>query len=67
MTPLIAQFEAEGDPSKRRELAAELNRVAIAQVTFPIAGQFRAPAAWRRELKGVIDFGFPVIWNIERG
>lgn len=66
MTPLLARFEAESDPGRRRELAAELNRVAIAQATFPIAGQFRAPAAWRAELRGVIDFGFPVIWNIER-
>jgi peptide/nickel transport system substrate-binding protein len=66
MTPLIERFEAESDPAKRRELAAELNRVAIAQATFPIAGQFRAPAAWRTELQGVIDFGFPVVWNIER-
>jgi peptide/nickel transport system substrate-binding protein len=67
MTPLIERFEAESDPAQRRQLAAELNRVAIDRATFPIAGQFRAPAAWRAELRGVIDFGFPVIWNIERG
>ncbi len=66
MTPLIERFEAESDPARRRELAAELNRVAIDRATFPIAGQFRAPAAWRAELRGVIDFGFPIIWNIER-
>lgn len=67
MTPVIERFEAEGDPTKRRELAAQLNRLAIERATFPIAGQFRAPAAWRKELRGVIDFGFPVVWNIERG
>ena len=67
MTPLISQFEAESDPARRRQIAAELNKVAIEQATFPIAGQFRAPAAWRAELRGVIDFGFPVVWNIERG
>ncbi|GGJ18497.1 ABC transporter substrate-binding protein [Neoroseomonas lacus] len=67
MTPVIERFEAEGDPAKRRELAAQLNRLAIERATFPIAGQFRAPAAWRKELRGVIDFGFPVVWNIERG
>ena len=67
MTPLLAQFEASSDPAERRRLAGELNKVAIEQATFPIAGQFRAPAAWRAELRGVIDFGFPVVWNIERG
>lgn len=66
MTPLIERFEAEADPERRRALAAELQRFAIEGATFPIAGQFRSPAAWRAELRGVIDFGFPVIWNIER-
>ena len=67
MTTLLARFEAAGEPAERRELAALLNKAAIEQATFPIAGQFRAPAAWRAELRGVIDFGFPVVWNIERG
>jgi peptide/nickel transport system substrate-binding protein len=66
MKPLIERFEAESDLEKRRAIAAEIQEAAIADVTFPIAGQFRRPAAWRAELRGVIDFGFPVIWNIER-
>jgi peptide/nickel transport system substrate-binding protein len=67
MTPVLERFEAESDPARRRELAGELQRLAIENATFPIAGQFRSPAAWRADLRGVIDFGFPVIWNIERG
>jgi peptide/nickel transport system substrate-binding protein len=66
MAPVIAQFEAESDPAKRKALASELQRFAIEAATFPIAGQFRSPAVWRTELQGVIDFGFPVMWNIER-
>jgi peptide/nickel transport system substrate-binding protein len=66
MRPVIERFEAENDPERRRALAGELQRLAIENATFPIAGQFRSPAAWRAELRGVIDFGFPVIWNIER-
>lgn len=66
MRELIAAFEAESDVERRRALAARIQEAAIAEVTFPIAGQFRSPAAWRAELRGVIDFGFPVIWNIER-
>ncbi len=67
MTPVIERFEAESDPGRRRALAAELQRLALEAATFPIAGQFQSPAVWRAELKGVIDFGFPVVWNIERG
>jgi peptide/nickel transport system substrate-binding protein len=66
MTPVLDAFAAESDPEKRKALAADLQRLAIENVTFPFDGQFQAPAVWRAELKGVIDFGFPVIWNIER-
>ena len=66
MTPVLERFAAESDPARRRELAAELQRLAIENATFPITGQFASPAAWRSELRGVIDFGFPVLWNIER-
>jgi peptide/nickel transport system substrate-binding protein len=38
----------------------------LANVNFPLTGQFSSPAVWRRELQGVIDFGFPVLWNIRR-
>ena len=66
LTPAIEAFEAEGDPAKRKELAGRLQKLAFEAATFPIAGQFRSPAVWRSELRGVIDFGFPVIWNIEK-
>ncbi|MCB4822878.1 ABC transporter substrate-binding protein [Roseicella aerolata] len=66
MKPVLEAYAAESDPAKRKALAAELQRLAIENVTFPISGQFRSPAVWRAELKGVIDFGFPVMWNIER-
>jgi peptide/nickel transport system substrate-binding protein len=66
MKPVLAQFEAERDPAKRQALAGQLQELAYTDATFPIAGQFSSPAVWRRELSGVIDFGFPVLWNIER-
>ncbi|MBR0667016.1 ABC transporter substrate-binding protein [Roseomonas hellenica] len=66
MTPVIERFEAEGDQDRRRGIAGELQRIAIDQATFPISGQFASPAVWRAELRGVIDFGFPILWNVER-
>ncbi|WP_149537378.1 ABC transporter substrate-binding protein [Siccirubricoccus phaeus] len=66
MKPVLAAFAAESDPAKRRALAAELQRLSHEYATFPLSGQFQAPAVWRAELRGVIDFGFPVLWNIER-
>ncbi|MBO1075884.1 ABC transporter substrate-binding protein [Roseomonas marmotae] len=66
LTPLLQRFEAEADLEKRREIMAEINRRALANVNFMLTGQFSSPAVWRKELKGVIDFGFPVLWNIRR-
>jgi peptide/nickel transport system substrate-binding protein len=66
MKPVLDKYVAASDPAQRKALAAELQKLAIENVTFPMDGQFRSPAVWRAELKGVIDFGFPVMWNIER-
>lgn len=66
MTPVIERFEAERDPARRRAIAGELQALSIQNANFPLAGQFASPAVWRAELRGVIDFGFPVLWNIER-
>ncbi len=66
LTPLLAQFEAEGNPAKRQAIAASIQQAAFEDGTYLIAGQFSSPAAWRKELSGVIDFGLPIMWNIER-
>ena len=66
LTPLIQQFEAESDVAKRKALAGQMQTAAYENVDFPITGQFSAPAIWRSSLKGVIDFGFPIMWNMER-
>lgn len=62
----LSAFEAERDPAKRQAIAASMQEAALQDGTFLIAGQFQSPAAWRSELKGVIDFGLPILWNIER-
>jgi peptide/nickel transport system substrate-binding protein len=67
LTPLLRQFEAEPDLARRKQIVAEINRRALANVNFPLTGQFSSPAVWRSSLQGVIDFGFPVLWNIRRG
>ncbi len=35
-------------------------------VNLVLAGQFSAPMAYRSSLQGVVPFGFPVFWNMER-
>jgi peptide/nickel transport system substrate-binding protein len=64
--PLLQEFAAESDPAKRREIAARLQARAIENVSVVTLGQFASPAAYRSNLRGVQEVGFPVLWNIER-
>lgn len=66
LTPLLAEYEAEPDAGKRKTLAAKIQERALANANFPLTGQFASPAVWQSSLKGVVDFGFPVLWNISR-
>lgn len=66
LTRALSAFEAERDPERRKALAATIQELALEDGTYLIAGQFGSPAGWRSELKGVIDFGLPIMWNIER-
>jgi peptide/nickel transport system substrate-binding protein len=64
--PLLQRFAAEGDAAKRRELAAELQARAHENVSVVILGQYASPAVYRADLKGLLEVGFPVLWNIQR-
>jgi peptide/nickel transport system substrate-binding protein len=65
-TALIERFAAEYDMAKRRELAAEIQRSVHDNVSIVILGQFAGPSAYRGNLRGVLDVGFPVLWNVQR-
>ena len=63
---LLKQFSEEADPAKRRALAAQLQARAHENVSVVILGQFASPAVYRSDLQGVLEVGFPVLWNIQR-
>ena len=66
LTPLLEQFAAENDPARRQAIADEMQRRVHENVNAVFVGQFAIPAAHRANLRGVINVGFPVFWNIER-
>ncbi len=66
MTDLLREFSATHDPARQKELAGMIQAEFHSYVNVVLAGQFSAPRAYRSDLKGVIPFGFPVFWNIER-
>ena len=56
---------AETDDAKRKELATRLQRLLHDNVDVVTLGQVAGPGADRSNLRGVIDIGLPLAWNIE--
>ncbi|HEY0185701.1 MAG TPA: ABC transporter substrate-binding protein [Rhodopila sp.] len=66
MPPLVAKFEVETDPVKRRELADQMQIRVLDQAPQMFLGQFSPPTAFRSNLHGVIANGLHVFWNVRR-
>ena len=66
MKALLERYAAEGDGARRRELAAGIQRRFHENVNMVIAGQLSMPQAYRADLRGVVEFAFPVPWNLRR-
>jgi peptide/nickel transport system substrate-binding protein len=64
-TPLLKQM-AEAKPEDRQAIADKLQERFHANVNLILGGQFAGPPVYRAELKGVMPFAFPLLWNIER-
>ena len=66
MTELLHRYSETFDPAQQNELAAQIQAEFHSNVNYVLAGQFSAPMAYRSNLHGVVPFGFPVFWNVER-
>ncbi len=66
MTPLFTQFAQANSQDERRRIAADIQRVAYENTPAVMLGQYSQPLAYRRDLRGVIESGIPVFWNIRR-
>jgi len=60
-----AWFEA-GDAAARREIAAQMQARAFETVPFVPLGQYKARAAFRSYLTGLVDAPIAFLWNIEK-
>lgn len=66
MPELVARFEVEPDRAKRMELAKEMQLRVLDQAPQMFLGQFSPPAAYRSNIKGLINNGLSVFWNARR-
>jgi peptide/nickel transport system substrate-binding protein len=66
MPALVAKFEAEADPAKRKALADEMQLRVFDQAPQMFLGQYSPPTGLRANLTGMIDNGLHVFWNMRR-
>ncbi|CAB3652365.1 Glutathione-binding protein gsiB precursor [Achromobacter denitrificans] len=66
ITKDLAAFRQTSDPAEQKRLAADMQKVAYETTPAVIWGQFSQPAAYRKNLKGVIESSIPVFWNISK-
>ena len=69
--PVIPQLEKlttdwvrATDDARRKQLADEVQKVALGEVTYVPWGEFFQPTAFRKNVQGIVKFTAPVFWNV---
>jgi len=60
---LVIDWVRAIDETKRKQLADEIQKVALGEVTYVPWGEWVQPTAFRRNVQGVLKFGAPIFWN----
>jgi ABC-type transport system substrate-binding protein len=50
--------------TKRKQLADEVQKVALSEVTYVPWGEWVQPTAFRKNVRDVLKFGAPIFWNV---
>ena len=66
LTDLLHRYSEAATDADRTALANQVQEAFHGNVNYVLGGQFSAPAAYRSNLRGVVQFAFPVFWNMER-
>jgi peptide/nickel transport system substrate-binding protein len=62
---LVEDWLAATDDTKRRQLATELQQLALSEVSYVPWGEWVQPTAFRKNVHGVLKFGAPIFWNVQ--
>jgi len=52
------------DQARRKQLADEIQKVALDEVTYVPWGEWLQPTAFRKNVQGILKFTAPVFWNV---
>ncbi len=53
-----------GDLNRRKQLAQDIQKVAYDEVPYVPWGEFIQPSAYRKNVRGMIQFAAPLLWNL---
>jgi peptide/nickel transport system substrate-binding protein len=53
------------DQTKRKQLAEEIQKLALDEVTYVPWGEWSQPTAFRRNVHGILKFTAPIFWNVK--
>ena len=61
---LITEFVRAIDLPKRKQLAEEVQRIALDEVAYVPWGEYLSPTAHRKSVTGILKFIAPLFWNV---
>jgi peptide/nickel transport system substrate-binding protein len=61
---LTTSWVRASDETKRKQLAEEIQKVALDEVTYVPWGEWFMPTALRKNVHGMLKFTAPVFWNV---
>ncbi len=64
MEKLRGEFARTTDPARRKQLAEAIQKLAFDEVPYVSWGQWVLPSAHRKNVRGVLQFGAQLLWNI---
>jgi len=50
---------------KRKQLAGDVQKVALSEVTYVPWGEWVQPTAFRKNVRDILKFGAPIFWNVK--
>ena len=62
---LIKGWVSASDEARRKQLASEIQKVALDEVAYVPWGEWFMPTAFRKNVQGVLRFTAPVFWNVK--
>ena len=62
---LITEWVRASDQARRKQLADEIQKVALDEVAYVPWGEWMSPTAHRKNVQGILKFIAPLFWNVQ--